>query len=114
MSELLLRVARFPDELNPVPVYSGDPPAPIRCAWLVVTHVPEGPPATPETFLLYFLGQEGEIHECLQYETLEIAIDQAHAVAGLPRSAWIACDAAAPFPSGDRADVDALAALVAG
>jgi hypothetical protein len=30
--------------------------------------------------------------ECLQFETLEIALDQARSIAGLPHSAWRPCE----------------------
>jgi hypothetical protein len=38
----------------------------------------------PKTFILYFLNENGEPQELLQFDTLEIALDQAHAICGFP------------------------------
>lgn len=105
--EVVVRVARLPGALTPVPIYAGEPPAPIDCAWLVISRV------QPETFVLYFVGSRGEIHELLQFETLRIALDQAHAIAGFPQSEWTTCDSASPLLD-DGMDIDALAALLSG
>jgi hypothetical protein len=92
LKESMIRVAKLPAALRPVPIYAGDPPAPIPCEWLGVSHVNDGPSANAETFLLYFLDGSGEPQEVLQYETLEIAVDQAHAICGYPQREWARCD----------------------
>jgi len=80
---------------------------PIPCEWLGIAHVGDGPPASPETFLLYFLDEVGVVQEMLQYETLEIAADQAHAICGLPQQEWASCDI--PVVEDGAYDVEALA-----
>jgi hypothetical protein len=54
--------------------------------------VHDGMPAHPETFVLYFLDATGTPQELLQYETLQIAVDQAYAIAGYPQQEWTTCD----------------------
>jgi hypothetical protein len=108
--ERMIRVARLPTALRPVPIYSGDPPAPIPCEWLGVSHVNDGPPASPETFILYFLDEGGVAREVLQYETLEIAVDQAHAICGYPQHEWATCEI--PVLEGGTYDVKELASAV--
>ena len=39
-----------------------------------------------------FLDEHGSPMERLRFETLEIAIDQAHAICGYPRAGWLTCD----------------------
>lgn len=104
--EIFVRAARLPTSLLPVPIYAGEPPEPIPASWLAVSHTPEHSKA-PERFLLYFLSESGELCECLQFETLESALDQARAIARLPQSAWRPCE----VQIGDeweRLDVDAF------
>lgn len=102
LDERMIRLARLPSALRPVPIYTVDPPAPIPCEWLGIAHVNDGPPADPETFLLYFLSEVGVVLEVLQYETLEIALDQAHAICGYPQNEWVMCD----IPVLDNGDYD--------
>ena len=92
VDERMIRVARVPPTLQPLPIYRGDPPEPIRCEWLGISHVNDGSPADAETFLLYFLDKVGVVQEALQYETLGIAVDQAHAICGYPQHEWVTCD----------------------
>jgi hypothetical protein len=90
LSETFIRAARLPPELRPVPIYAGDPPKPINASWLALSRVPERAEG-PERYLLYFLSESGELLECLPFETLEIAVDQACAIAGLPKATWCSC-----------------------
>jgi hypothetical protein len=92
--ERMIRIARLPSALRPVSIYTGDPPAPISCEWLGVAHVNDGPPADPETYILYFMDGRGVPQEMLQYDTLEIAVDQAHAICGFSQEGWSGCDIA--------------------
>ena len=89
--ETFVRSARLPEGLRAVPILTGEPPEPIPASWVAVSHVPEHPDG-PERFLLYFLSESGVPCECLQFETLEIALDQARSIAGLPHSAWRPCE----------------------
>ena len=75
---------------QPLPIYSGDPPEPIAPDWLVITESLI-PGCVADTFLLYFLRENGEILEVLQWETLEIALDQADSIAGMRHSSWSRC-----------------------
>lgn len=110
LEERLIRVVKLPSALRPVPIYTGDPPDPIPCAWLGVSHVNDGPFAHPETFLLYFLDESGVPQEVLQYETLEIAVDQAHAICSYPQQEWARCDM--PVLDGGSYDVEELKSAV--
>ena len=100
--EVILRVARVPDGLKPIPIYTGDPPEPIRCAWLAISRSRGYPRSDDEAFVLYFLGAEGTILEILQYETLDIALDQAHAIARIPQTGWTSHEA--PLRLGGQED----------
>ena len=91
-NERMIKLARFPASLGPVSIYSGDPPVPIPCEWLSVAYVPDGSIADPETFILYFLDENGEPQEALQFGTLQIAVDQAHWICGYPQDGWTTCD----------------------
>ncbi len=46
--------------------------------------------------MVYFLCDNGEILELLQFETLEIALDQAKWIAGIRHSDWIGCNVRVP------------------
>ena len=112
VDERMIRVARVPPALRPVPIYTGDPPEPIRCEWLGISHVNDGPPAERETFLLYFLDKGALVQEVLQYETLKIAADQAHEICGYPQQQWATCDI--PVLENGTYEVEALAMAVGG
>ena len=47
-------------------------------------------------FALALYGTEGETMEWLQFETLDIALDQATDILGIPRDGWEACRADLP------------------
>ena len=94
MEEVVITIARCPGDSWPQPIFSGNPPEPIECSWLAISRVDDGPSADPETFALYFLTAKGVLQEVLRYGTLEIAMDQAHAITGIPRDHWRPCAAA--------------------
>jgi hypothetical protein len=87
--EHLIRVARLPDSLRPLGIFAGDPPTPIPCEWLAIARVTFS--AADSSYILYFLDAQGAPCECLQYESLRIAMDQAHAICAFPRSGWTVC-----------------------
>jgi hypothetical protein len=76
--ERIVRLARLPLALTPVPIYAGEPPTPMDCDWLAISCVTDED--GDESFILYFLDGGGRIREVLQFETLDIALDQAHAI----------------------------------
>lgn len=91
IDEIVVRVARFPESLRSVPILSGDPAEPIDCEWLAISRVAAEPSVGPETFILYFIDGRGIPHGYLQYETLEIALDQAADISGFPPHGWTSC-----------------------
>ena len=90
VSELFVRVADRVQGAPPVPIYCGEPPSPISCTWLAISHHPESPRA-PETFVLYFLDATGSPAEALQYDSLEAALDQGSVLSSVRPSEWLHC-----------------------
>ncbi len=89
--EVIVRVARFPSTLRPLDILAGNPPKPIPCDWLAIARVTSSGPDSQPSLLLYFIDEHGMSRECLQYETLRIAVDQAHAICAFPKTAWVGC-----------------------
>jgi hypothetical protein len=89
-----------------VEIYSGDPPARIEPAAALLIHAPESP-QNREAYLLELLDSSGALLESLQFDTLEIALDQARDVARIPRSAWTSADYVLPLEY-DRVDLTRL------
>jgi hypothetical protein len=83
-------VARLRHELKPVPIYDGRDLAPIHVDWLAISHIPEDANSR-ETFILYWLNGRGRPQEILEYDTLEIALDQAQTIAGINQDEWHSC-----------------------
>ena len=90
MRERVLRRVRLRDDLKPVQIYTRDPPLPINPDWAAVTHAIDG---NNESFNLVFFRFDGTPITWEQFETLEIAVDQAHAIVGIEHSEWENCDA---------------------
>jgi hypothetical protein len=96
-SERLLRFVRLRPELLPLEVWVDG--APLEPDWLGITHslTPHEHRAVPlESFNLCYFRDDGELLYWQQFETLEIALDQAHAVVGVEREEWRACDIEIP------------------
>ena len=72
-SHTLLRFVRLRDDLKPVPIYTGDPVAPISAEWLAITFVPATPKCVVESYVIFFLDCDGRELEFLSFDTLEIA-----------------------------------------
>jgi hypothetical protein len=96
-NERIVRLARVPLALRPVPIYAGAPPEPIDCDWLVISSVTDDD--RDGSFILYFVDRGGRARELLQFESLEIALDQAHAICGFAQSGWTICSV---LVSGDK------------
>ena len=91
MSERIIKVARLPQSCKPVPIWDGKTLEPIEVQWLAVSHVPESDEG-PETYVVYFLDSSAKITECLQFDTLEIALDQACDIMGMKMDSWKSLD----------------------
>src|SRR5919199_5930665 len=71
--------------LHPVPIFGGDPPEPINASSAAIVHLRD---ERGESFALELYDPAGTMLECLQFETLEIALDQAAAIIGLQPADW--------------------------
>ena len=92
--EFIVRYTRLRDELKPVEISMGDPPAPIRPDWVAITHAHIWSRRRPngiEGFNLTFFMDEGLRVTSEQFETLEIALDQAKAIVGIRHDEWRTC-----------------------
>jgi hypothetical protein len=91
LTSLVVRAAHLPAHLRPVQIWSGDPPEPLPAVAATITHrkLSNSPRSVPlEGYDLELWGDDGRRLTCLQYETLEIALDQAHAVLGIDQADW--------------------------
>ena len=92
--EHIVRYTRLREELKPVKIYPADTLEPIRPDWVAITHgivTSDRLVAPGEGFNIAFLTDNGQHLAFMQFETLEIAIDQAHAIAGIRHGEWTAC-----------------------
>lgn len=88
LREIVLRRVRLRDNLKPVEIYIGEPPLPIEPDWVAITH---GFSRRLDGYNLVFFRLDGTMITWEQFETLEIALDQAHAIVGIEHSEWEAC-----------------------
>jgi hypothetical protein len=84
-SEQVVRRAELHAGLQPVPIFGGDPPDPINASSAAIVHLRD---ERGESFALELYDPAGTMLECLQFETLEIALDQAAAIIGLQPADW--------------------------
>jgi hypothetical protein len=92
--EWVVRYARLPEELKPLPIYPADTLDPIAPDWLAITRAisrSERVPSGIEGYVLYFLLDDGTCLASEQYETLQVAIDQAKATVGIGKDEWCEC-----------------------
>ena len=89
--ERLIRYLDYPAEAHEPPIFNQPLGGVVRPDWLSISHCPESA-TSPETFALYFLTSEGEVIECIQRDTLEMAMDEALSLTGLAHDRWMACD----------------------
>lgn len=93
-TETVVRYVRLRNELKPVEIYMGDPPAPINPDWVAITHAILCSPRRPdgiESFNLTFFLDDGQCLTWQQFDTMEIAIDQANAIVGIRPDEWHTC-----------------------
>ena len=92
--EYIVRFARLREELKPVEIYPADTLEPIRPDWIAITHGiiwSERRPGGIDGYNLYFLMDDGRCLATECFETLEITLDQAKAIAGVRRDELREC-----------------------
>jgi hypothetical protein len=95
ISETVIRCARLRDELKPLPIWSAESNEPINPDWVGINHAvwkDAQRSGVAEGYNLAFYRDSGEVLEYLQFDTLEIALDQAKAIAGIQPSEWRECN----------------------
>lgn len=90
-TERLIRYLDYPAEAYEPAISNRPLGGVVRPDWLAISRCAESA-ASPETFVLYFLTRDGEVIECIQRDTLEIAMDEALSLTGLAHDSWLACD----------------------
>jgi hypothetical protein len=86
----LIRYLDYPAGADAPPIFNDVRGGLVRPDWLAISHCPESA-MSPETFVVYFLTSEGEVIECIQRDTLEIAMDEALSLTGLAHDVWAVC-----------------------
>jgi len=89
-SEQVVRRADLHLGLQPIPILAGDPPEPINAS--SATIVQRRDDDRGESFALELYDAAGALLESLQFETLEIALDQAAEIIGVQRADWRGAD----------------------
>ncbi len=87
--EIVVRRVQLRQDLKPVEIYVGDPPRPIDPDWVAITHA-TGEKGL-ESYNLVFFRFDGTPITWEQFDTLRIALDQAHAIVGVDWSEWTPC-----------------------
>jgi hypothetical protein len=88
LREFVLRRVWLREDLKPVQICMGDPPRPIEPDWLAISHWISG---DGEGCNLVFFRFTGDPITSEQFDTLQIALDQAHAIVGVKHSEWQPC-----------------------
>ncbi len=97
------------EELKPVSIFTGDPPEPIKADWIGISHsILKLPQRSDEieSYIVNFYSERGDLLEALQFETLDIALDQAKAIVGIAPTEWRNCSV--PVPDDGRVSWDAI------
>ena len=89
--EQVVRRADLHPGLQPIPMFAGDPPEPINAS--LATVVQRRDDNRGESFALELYDAAGTLLESLQFETLEIALDQAADIIGVQPADWRGADA---------------------
>ncbi|MEI7729064.1 MAG: hypothetical protein WCO56_05815 [Verrucomicrobiota bacterium] len=87
IKEIVIRRVRLKDEHRPFEIHIGQL---VEVDWLAVTHATSN---QRDSFNLVFFRFDGFVIDWVQYDTLAIALDQAHAIAGVEASEWEQCNA---------------------
>jgi hypothetical protein len=100
VSEIVLRCVRLRAELKPMSHYLiGDPPEPLNPTWVGISRFVRSSPRIPEgreSYKLCFYDKQGEEITYNGFDTLEIALDQAKAIAGIRKDEWCECNIQVP------------------
>lgn len=97
--ESLIRCVWLREELKPVPILTGNPPEYIKADWVGISHSVLKLPQRfeeVESYIVNFYRGNGELLEALQFDTLDIAVNQAKAIAGIESSEWRECNISVP------------------
>lgn len=96
--EILMGYVRLRDELKPVQIFitpsDGKSAEPINPDWVGVTRATVRTPRRTEpieAFLIRFYKDAGECITWEQFDSLEIALDQAKAIVGIRHDEWNRC-----------------------
>ena len=89
IQEVVVKRVKLREDLNPVQIYMGTPCKPIEPDWGAITH---GKTKNNEGYNLVFFKIDGTPITWEQFETLEIAIDQAKAIVGIKKTEWSNCE----------------------
>ena len=95
VASVAVRRLELPADAEPIPIFVGDPPEPISTRWLSIHRVTvsrDDWSAPRQSFTLDFYAEDHSLQACLQFETLEIALDQGQAIAGIEKTAWHECE----------------------
>jgi hypothetical protein len=84
-SEDVVRRAELHPELHPLPIFAGDPPEPINATSAAIVRRRD---ERGDSFALELYDPAGSLLEFLQFETLEITLDQAAAIIGVHPADW--------------------------
>ena len=100
VSEVVVRCVRLRENLKPMSDYMmGDPPEPLNPTWVGIScfvrrsaRIPNG----RESYKLCFYDEQGKEITHNDFDTLEIALDQATAIVGIGRHEWRECSVQVP------------------
>ncbi len=90
LRETVIRQVILRDNLKPVQIYQADTYLPIDPDWLAITHA-QSEADNIDSYNLVFLTFAGVCITWFQFETLEIALDQADDIVGVHASEWTTC-----------------------
>lgn len=95
---------RVREELKPICIYGDDPPEPLDPEWVGVIEISDmNEGRGPDEYAVALYGSDGRCLEWLQFETLQIALDQARAILGIEQDEWLPCRIPLPEDEGEDA-----------
>lgn len=89
-TERIIRIARIPDSAHPLPSGFWGDGVSVRAGWAAIAIVLQERHRVPN-YHLYWLGDDGEMLDLLDYESMEIALDQARVQAHIQAGSWRKC-----------------------
>lgn len=97
--EIVIRYVRLKEKLKPLPIWMSEPLKPIEADRVGINRIVHITPQrlnVVKGYALAFDRDNGEALEYLQFDTFEIAIDQARDIAGVQPSEWCECSVSVP------------------